>query len=241
MDWALVVLTGFFGSMHCVGMCGAIVAAYSTQDGLNSGNSSGSRNLLYRHLSYNAGRVLSYIMVGAVLGAAGGSFAGLRTIGEWFSSIMGALLVVSGIWMLRIFPWMGFTQQIDFAGKKKSSLLSIYSRTYGTLLASPTIESKFYIGLMTPLLPCGFLYSAFAIAAASGNALNGAFTMALFGSGIVPALVIVGFVSTFFKFKLRLLGNKLAAMTIILMGTMMLLRGLGMPLPWMMMGTSHHH
>ena len=176
-----------------------------------------------------------------VLGAVGGSFVGLRTIGVWFSAVTGALLIVSGIWMLKIFPWMGFTQQVDFGAERKSPFLSFYSRTYGMLLASPTIESKFYIGLLTPLLPCGFLYSAFVMAASSGSAANGALTMALFGIGIVPALVIVGFVSTFFKFKLRLLGNKLAAVTIILMGTMMLLRGLGMPLPWMMMGGGHHH
>ncbi len=241
MDWALVLLTGFFGSMHCVGMCGAVVAAYSTQDGLDGVHSSGTWNLLYRHLSYNAGRVLSYVIVGTLLGALGGSFAGLKTVGIWFSTIMGALLIVSGIWMLRIFPWMGFTRQVEFGDEKRSRLLSLYSRTYGILLASPTIESKFYIGMLTPLLPCGFLYSAFVIAAASGNAANGAMTMALFGSGIVPALVVVGFVSTFFRFKLKLFGNRLAAVTIVLMGVMMLLRGLGVPLPWMMMGGGPHH
>jgi len=88
---------------------------------------------------------------------------------------------------------------------------------------------------LTPLLPCGLLYSAFIIAAASGSAFNGAATMALFGIGIVPSLVIVGFVSTFFRFRLRTWGDKLAAATIVMMGIMMLMRGLGLPLPWMMM------
>ena len=141
--------------------------------------------------------------------------------------------------MLRIFPWMGFQQEIQLSGEKKSFLLNMYTKTYGALLASPTIESKFYIGFLTPLLPCGLLYSAFIIAAASGSAFNGAVTMALFGIGIVPSLVIVGFVSTFFKFKLRLLGDKLAAITIVLMGVMMVMRGLGLPLPWMMIGGGH--
>jgi Uncharacterized conserved protein len=190
---------------------------------------------------YNFGRVLSYVFVGAVLGAVGGGFSGLQSAGEWFSTVVGALLIVSGIWMMRIFPWMGFTREISFTAEKKSFLLNLYTKTYGVLLASPTIESKFYIGLLTPLLPCGLLYSAFIIAAASGSAVNGAVTMALFGSGIVPSLIIIGFVSTFFKFKLRLLGDKLAAITIVLMGVMMLMRGLGLPLPWMMMGNTHHH
>ncbi len=115
----------------------------------------------------------------------------------------------------------------------------MYTRTYGALLASPTIESKFYIGMLTPLLPCGLLYSAFIIAAASGSALHGAETMALFGIGIVPSLVIVGFVSTYFRFRLRSWGDRLAAFTIVLMGIMMLMRGLGLPLPWMVMGGGH--
>ena len=241
MNLVLIFLTGFFGSMHCVGMCGAIVAAYSTQDNFHNRITTGKWSPLFKHLVYNFGRVLSYVFVGAVLGAVGGGFSGLQSAGEWFSTVVGALLIVSGIWMMRIFPWMGFTREISFTAEKKSFLLNLYTKTYGVLLASPTIESKFYIGLLTPLLPCGLLYSAFIIAAASGSAVNGAVTMALFGSGIVPSLIIIGFVSTFFKFKLRLLGDKLAAITIVLMGVMMLMRGLGLPLPWMMMGNTHHH
>ena len=235
MDIALVFLTGFFGSMHCVGMCGAIVAAYSTQSGERL--KTGRWYALASHLSYNGGRVLSYIAVGAVLGAIGGSFGGLKIAAEWFSTVVGVLLIASGVWMLRIFPGIGFPQEISFDTEKKSVLLNLYTRTYGSLLQSPTLESKFYIGLLTPLLPCGLLYSAFIMAAVSGNALNGAVTMALFGSGIVPSLVVVGFVSTFFKLRLRLWGDKLAAVTILLMGLMMLLRGVGLPLPWMM---QHH-
>jgi hypothetical protein len=182
-----------------------------------------------------------------MLGAIGGSFAGLKIVGEWFSAIAGIVLIVSGFWMLRIFPWTSprargeFTQEVTLRAEKKSFFLSIYSRSYGVLLASPTIESKFYMGFLTPLLPCGLLYSAFMMAASSGSAVNGALTMALFGSGIVPSLVIVGYVSTFFRFQLRSWGDKLAALTIILMGVMMLLRGFGMPLPWMMIGGGEHH
>lgn len=241
MDLALVFLTGLFGSMHCVGMCGAIVAAYSTQDGFRDSSSNERSGALIKHLAYNFGRILSYTIVGAMLGAIGGSFAGLKIVGEWFSALAGMVLIVSGFWMLRIFPCMGFAQEISLGTEKRSFLLSLYARSYGALLASPTVESKFYIGFLTPLLPCGLLYSAFMIAASSGSALNGALTMALFGSGIVPALVIVGYVSTFFRFRLRSWGDKLAAFTIILMGVMMLLRGLGMPLPWMMIGAGGGH
>ncbi|MGA9408147.1 MAG: sulfite exporter TauE/SafE family protein [Bacteroidota bacterium] len=238
MDITLVFLTGFFGSMHCVGMCGAIVAAYSTQENFQN-RSGGKWNPLLKHLVYNFGRVLSYVFVGALLGAVGGGFSGLKSAGEWFSTAVGALLIVSGIWMMRIFPWMGFKREIAFTSEKKSFLLNVYTKTYGMLLASSTVESKFYIGLLTPLLPCGLLYSMFVMAAASGSAVNGAVTMALFGSGIVPSLIIVGFVSTFFRLQLRVWGDKLAAITIVVMGIIMVMRGQGVPMPWMMMGGEH--
>jgi len=243
MHYILIFLTGFFGSMHCVGMCGAIVAAYSTQDNFRSTITAGKWSPFLKHLSYNFGRVLSYIFFGALLGVIGGGFSGLQAAGEWFSTAEGVLLVLSGIWMLRIFPWMGFKQKISLSSERKSFLLDLYTKSYGALLASPTVESKFYVGLLTPLLPCGLLYSMFVIAAASGSAVNGAVAMALFGCGIVPSLVIVGFVSTFFRFRLRVWGDKLAAMMIVVMGIIMVMRGLGIPMPWMMMmgGGNHHH
>ena len=241
MNYVLIFLIGFFGSMHCVGMCGAIVAAYSTQPNFQGVSRAGTLSQFIKHLSYNSGRVLSYVFVGALLGAFGGGFSGLQSAGEWFSTAAGVLLVLSGIWMMRIFPWMGLKQEISLTSEKKSFLLNLYTKTYGALLASPTIESKFYIGLLTPLLPCGLLYSMFVMAAASGSAVNGAVTMALFGCGIVPSLVIVGFVSTFFRFRLRVWGDKLAAIMIVVMGIIMVMRGVGIPMPWMMMAGGHHH
>ncbi len=241
MNYVLIFLIGFFGSMHCVGMCGAIVAAYSTQPNFQGVSRAGTLSQFIKHLSYNSGRVLSYVFVGALLGAFGGGFSGLQSAGVWFSTVAGVLLVLSGIWMMRIFPWMGFNQKISLTSGKESFLLNLYTKMYGVLLASPTVESKFYIGLLTPLLPCGLLYSMFVMAAASGNALNGVITMALFGSGIVPSLVFVGFVSTFFRFRMRVWGDKLAAIMIAVMGIIMVMRGLGISMPWMMMGGGHHH
>jgi sulfite exporter TauE/SafE len=57
--------------------------------------------------------------------------------------------------------------------------------------------------------------------------------MLLFGSGIVPALLITGWVSAFIGLKLRYYANRLAAVTIIIMGVTMIMRGAGMPFPFM--------
>jgi len=238
MDYSFAFFAGLFGSMHCVGMCGAIVLAYSTQ-GMPS---SASRiSTLASHLTYNAGRVLSYAIVGAFLGMAGKGVMMIHGVAQWFSLLVGAVLIVAGVVLLRVIPFVRIDESVPLVESGKSLFRRLYRASFGALVALPKLESKFYIGLLTPLLPCGLLYSMFLKAAETGSALGGGLTMALFGLGIVPALVATGYASTFLGEKLRKWGDKLAAVTIILMGLMLLTRGLGIPLPWMGGGGGHGH
>ena len=233
MDYSLSFLAGFFGSVHCVGMCGAIVLAYSSQ-GIPTSVSKIST--LASHLTYNAGRVLSYAIVGAFLGMAGKGVMMIQGVAHWFSLIVGALLIVAGVILLRVIPFARFDESIPLIGTSRSIVKRMYQASFGTLVALPKLESKFYIGLLTPLLPCGLLYSMFLKAAETGSALEGSLMMALFGLGIVPALLATGYASSLLGETMRRWGDKLAAVTIILMGLMLLTRGLGIPLPWM----GHH-
>ena len=86
-------LLGFFGSVHCMGMCGGIVGALS----LNKHNS------LAFHLSYHLGRISTYALLGLVVG-----FVGLwlssshTTVGLVLRSMAGVLLILMGIYILGI-------------------------------------------------------------------------------------------------------------------------------------------
>jgi sulfite exporter TauE/SafE len=223
MDYWLAFLAGLFGSMHCVGMCGPIVLGYSTQG--NSGDSSLLTHLT-AHLAYNSGRVLSYTIVGAFLGFLGGSVTALHEIGYWFSLLLGILLVLAGVSLLRLLPRFSAAAQVNFEQRTRNILFLIYRKTFGALIGQKNLESKFYIGLMTPLLPCGLLYAMFLKAIAAGSFLSGAVTMFLFGVGIVPALVVTGLASSYFGQKLRVWGDKIAAVTILLMGLSLIWRAL---------------
>lgn len=221
MEYWLSFLAGVFGSMHCVGMCGVIVLGYSTQGiGANPGFSS----LLGSHMTYNAGRVLGYTLVGALLGLIGGRITGLQIIGYWFSLVMGMMLVLFGIVLLKIVPGLSVSAELAIGQPTRNFFFKLYQATFGKLVAQKGLESKFYIGLMTPLLPCGLLYTMFLRAAGSGSPVEGGLTMMFFGLGIVPALVVTGFASTYFGYRLRRWGDKLAAVTIIVMGLAMLWR-----------------
>jgi len=238
MEYYLAFLAGFFGSMHCVGMCGAIVLAYSTQSKLTAKPPLQS---IPAHLSYNAGRVLSKTIVGALLGFIGAGLTGIETIAPYFTGAVGFLLIFSGIWMLKIIPGTGFSEKLPMQRQTRAFLFRLYIKTYGKLLNSPTNESKFYIGMLTVFLPCGLLYAMFIKAAASGSMLAGATIMFLFGMGIFPALFVVGIASSYFGTKLRFIGDKLAAITIIILGIMMASRALGLPMLLMGGGNGECH
>lgn len=212
--------------MHCVGMCGAIVLGYTTH-GLPDRKRFSSE--LAAHLTYNGGRVLSYMIVGGILGGMGASIATLQSVGFWFSLTAGFLLVLMGISLLRIFPTFAFPAQLALERTTRNLFFRLYQALYGSLIARKNLESKFYIGLMTPLLPCGLLYSMLLKAASSTSLVAGALTMLSFGAGIIPALIMTGFASSYFGNRLRSFGDKLAAVTVLLMGFVLLARAFGIP------------
>ena len=239
MDLSLPFLAGLLGSLHCVGMCGAIVLAYSTRQSARTeqdavtGFGSAALTGLPAHVVYNAGRVFSYALCGALAGYLGGTIGLIRDAGIWLSIVGGATMVVAGILMLGLFPRLNVWSPGEQTGLRK-----IYLKSLMGLLSLRSLESAFYIGLLTPFLPCGLLYSMFIKAASSGSAIDGALTMLLFGLGIVPALLVTGVVSAYVGTTLRHYANRLAAVTIILMGAILIIRGAGVTLPFI--SGAHH-
>jgi uncharacterized protein len=231
MDALLTLLAGFFASLHCVGMCGIIVVAYSSQ--LNAkvvaGKQSNGISLprtaisgtMPMHVAYNAGRMLSYALLGGLVGALGGSLALIRNASIYIAVISGVLMMVTGIFMLNLLPlpsWVSSGQ----LGKG-------VARSVGRIIQDTSISSKALLGFLTPLFPCGILYAMIIKAGASQSFMSGALTMALFGLGMAPALILTGTATNLFTAKWRNIANRLAAVTIILLGLVLLLRGLGVP------------
>ena len=91
-DFYLVLVFGFVSSLHCVQMCGPIVLTYSVAANSNAGR----RSMLGLHLAYNAGRTLTYMLLGAAAGLIGGS---MRFIGK-LAGMEGTAAIVAGILML---------------------------------------------------------------------------------------------------------------------------------------------
>lgn len=159
LDLGGMVLLGLAGTLHCAGMCGGFVVC-----------------LRGRHAPYQAGRLLAYGGMGALLGLLG--LSAHVTGGKALTLAASALMVLVGLGFLGVLP------RIEPAGP----LVGPLKTRLAGLLRRGTAGAAFGLGLVTGLLPCGMLYAAFARAAASHTPVEGAALMAAFWLGSSPGL-----------------------------------------------------
>jgi len=181
----LIPLTlGLFSTLHCVGMCGGIVGA------LTLGTPPRARWRLI--VTCNLGRVLSYTAAGAITGALTGTAAArwFPSSGHFWLSILAAvILALAG---LQIAGWFNLWTKAEVAaGGLWKRLQAVIRR----LLPLRTLHHALLFGTLWGWLPCGLVYSALALAAASGDAAHGALYMFCFGVGTLPGVVGLGLVS----------------------------------------------
>jgi uncharacterized protein len=185
-----VLLASLVGSVHCAGMCGGFVCFYTGSEATTPQRGAPQHGALHAHAMYNTGRLLSYLLLGALAGALG---AGVSRAGA-LAGISHAAAVVAGALMI---AWAISTiaaQRGITLGAVRAPLA--WQRALGRVLhavrTQPTGVRAGLTGLFTTLLPCGWLYVFVATAGGTGSVTRGMLTMAIFWLGTVPALVAVG-------------------------------------------------
>lgn len=179
---APILLASLVGSPHCAGMCGGFVAFYAGQGGRRP----------WAHAAYNGGRLASYVALGLLAGALG---AGVDRMGAAAGVSRGAA-VLAGTLMI---AW-GAAALLAAAGVRLPgpSAPALHGRLAAALRAvhgQPPEVRALVVGLLSTLLPCGFLYAFVAAAAATGSAAAGALVMAAFWLGTVPVMAGLGLVA----------------------------------------------
>lgn len=224
--YLLPLTVGFLGSLHCLGMCGPLVIAYSLDGNpgeLLPGYGVGPlRNGLCHHLAFHAGRLLTYGFLG---GLAAGLF-GLTDFSDFFSGLRrgmaiagGLIMVAIGLTLLRLIPVPGFLGSDRFLPRR------IRERVLPALFKSQHLAAKTALGLFAGFLPCGLSWAMIVKAATAQSIPEGFFTMLSFGLGTVPALLAAGLFTSFLSLELRLLGERLAAFAVLFMGIFMIASG----------------
>jgi sulfite exporter TauE/SafE len=174
---ATLFAASILGSLHCAGMCGPFVAIAV---------GSGERKVLTQS-AYHAGRLVTYLILGLLAGAAGqlvnlgSTLAGIQPVA---AGLAGATMVFfGGITLLRVWGW-----KIP-AGAMPPLLMAILRKGHLAAAGAPPVVRAGAIGLLTTFLPCGWLYAFVLVAAGTASAAQGAMTMAVFWAGTLPILV----------------------------------------------------
>lgn len=172
------LLAGLLGGVHCVGMCGGIVAAFSFR-------ADGSAPPFRLHVGYNVGRVLSYTLFGALAGALGASLNLLE-----IRPLQIALFVIAqGVMILLGLYLAGWNQWVLMFEKIGGVLWAKLQPAFKKLLPVKNLPGALLAGIAWGWLPCGLVYSILISAFAAGSATSGAALMMAFGLGTLPNLL----------------------------------------------------
>ncbi len=219
----IFLTTGFtVGFGHCIGMCGPIVVSLSL-------NLKG-KNLFLPHLLYNTGRVITYTVLGGVMGATG-SFtlvaAHLAGIQKGAMIFAGIIIIVMALAMS---GWLPLGRLFgDYYNPD-----GIISRGFRKLSKVKSTATYFPIGLLLGLLPCGPVYTALLAAAGAGmntagtleGIVKGMAVMMSFGIGTIPALFVVAKLVDMGWLKKRQIIYRIGTILMIIVGLYFIVQGI---------------
>ncbi|HWQ79749.1 MAG TPA: sulfite exporter TauE/SafE family protein [Anaerovoracaceae bacterium] len=220
MGYGVLLLIGLLTSVHCIAMCGGINLSQCIPQ---SGDQGGSRFAsLGPSFLYNFGRVISYTIIGGIVGALGSAISFSGVFRGSVQLAAGVFMVIMGVNMLGIFPWLRrfnprmpkvFAQKID-AEKGRS-------------------KSPLYVGLLNGLMPCGPLQAMQLYALSTGSVTKGALSMLLFSLGTVPLMFGLGALSSVLSKKFTRKVMTVGAVLVVVLGLSMFTNG------WSLSGLSN--
>lgn len=232
-QYGLIFLAGMAASWHCVGMCGGFACALS-------GGKRGPD--LLRQLLYNAGRVTTYCFLGALAAALTAGLCKANPDGSpiepaqrVLAVLSGALIIMIGAQFFGLFRNFNRAPLVGFGGEALAGALR-------TLQRSNSPAAPVALGVANGFLPCPLVYAVLAQAAISGDVASGMATMAAFGLGTFPAMLITGGLGGWMRGRIaaraawRQRAGMAAGTVFLLLGAVTLARGLlpmhihGMPI-----------
>lgn len=212
--YGILLLFGALTSFHCVGMCGGIILSQTAgnTDGLSVQNSGRFRASWLPSASYNLGRLISYSVIGGIVGGFGYA---IGFSGAWKGVVPiagGLFMMIMGINLLGNFPVMRrlSIRMPNFFAKK---------------LLRKNNYTPFYIGLLSGLMPCGPLQIVQLYALGTRSVVFGAVSMLIFALGTVPVLFAFGVLNSIINKQHTVKIMRVSAVLVIFLGVIMIGRG----------------
>ncbi len=198
ITYGMLFITGLLTSIHCLSMCGSI----NLMATFNKGN----KVSLKKPLLYNLGRLISYTLLGGIVGLIGQ----VISINEVVNGII--IIIASLVMLLMSLNMLNITKlKLPKIIKNKKCL---------------NTKNSFIIGLLNGFMPCGPLQAMQIYALSTASFIKGALSMFLFCLGTIPLMLSFGIIFNILKGRGRILLNKIASILILLLSISMLIRGL---------------
>ena len=198
---------GVLTSLHCVGMCGGIMMSQSITSQMVP-----EKNKFKPGLMYNLGRLISYTILGGIVGG----------IGEVFTLSFGAqglIAIIAGIFMVIMgLNLYGFKVFRKFSVKLPWNGCNSQKKSRNPLI----------VGLLNGFMPCGPLQTMQLYALASGSVIAGATSMFFFSLGTIPLMLGFGVIANLLSQKNSNRLVKYSGAIIIVLGIIMANRGLSL-------------
>jgi hypothetical protein len=210
----LALAGGAAAFAHCLGMCGGFA--------LHLAEGRTRTAVLVQQLLWHAGRIATYVFLGALAGFAGGWIAAaLPQVQNVLAYVAGGVMVLAGLALLGLVPWRGRRGGAADDGGRGGLLALLFQQ----LVGRPTPAAALVLGLATGFLPCPIVLGFVMLAAYGGSVLGGMAVMAAMGLGTVWSLLVLGMTGAMVRLRLRRWAAPAAAMVLVLVGLATVLRG----------------
>lgn len=213
----LGLILGITSNLHCIGMCGPIAMAIPV-------NRKSNGTILSGVLQYNFGRILTYALLGVIVGSIGIT---INTLGflQWLSILAGIFLI--------LFAWRKWFVTKLFSRVPNIGIQSIVSKGLGKVIKSKSPFKISTLGILNGFLPCGMVYAALVNALLAGNPAGSAYAMIAFGIGTLPSMIAVGFAANRINSTMRQKFNKIVPYLLTVVGILIVLRGMNLDIPYL--------
>lgn len=205
----MLFIVGVLSSLHCVGMCGGIMLTQTLdKDNLLSTKKSS----FYISLKYNLGRVISYTLLGGIIGSLGSIFSVSMKVQGIIQLLASIFMIVTGLNMFGFKLFKNINISIPFIKKD----------------CNQNSKNPFIVGLLNGFMPCGPLQTMQIYALSTGSFVMGSLSMLVFSLGTVPLMLGFGYISSILSKNLSNKIFKYSGVFIIILGLSMGQRGISL-------------
>ena len=208
-SYGLVFIIGLVASVSsCIAVTGGLLVAVAAKyTEASAGLTSGQR--MRPHIYFNAGRILSYTLLGGAIGALGSALTFSPEINGVLTLVASAVMILLGLQMLKLLPSL-------------TRFLPTMPKSFGhfihDLAERDANGGAFALGAATFFLPCGFTQALQLYVLAKGSFATGALTMLAFSLGTLPALLSLSAMSSFASGSFQQHFLKFAGAAVIVLG-----------------------